>query len=81
MTALSASKHSLTVDIPIYKNGVVVREQDKGEALFGPLLIQFLFFLVMDVARGLRNMCSAVIGVDAFIFSIVVYNSIRLLSA
>jgi hypothetical protein len=109
MTAFYVSEHSLNVDIPIYKNGVVVRGQDKGEALFGPLLIQFLFFLVMvyhcliwdrfvrrasertaainaqysmqvDLARGLRNTCYAVIGMDVFIFSIVVYNSLRLLN-
>jgi hypothetical protein len=47
LTALYASEHSLNVDIPIYANGIVMRRQDKGEALFGPLLIQCLWFLVM----------------------------------
>jgi hypothetical protein len=41
------SEHSPNVDIPIYKSGAVVRTQDKGEALIGPLLIQLFLFLVM----------------------------------
>ena len=110
MTAWYASEHSLNVDIPIYENGIAVRRQNKEGALFGPLLIQFLFFLVMvyhclvwerfvrrgiertaaynaqyslqvDLARGLRLVCYGMIGMDAFIFMIVVYHSIQFLNA
>lgn len=94
--AVYASEHSRSVDM--------------GDALFGPLLIQFLTFLVMvyhclvwerfvrsgidrtaaynaqhslqvDLARGLRLVCYGMIGMDAFIFLIVVYHSIQLLNA
>ena len=109
MTALYASKHSLNLEVPIYENGIVVRRQNIEEALFGPLLVQFLFFIVMvyycvvwkrflhrsiertaaynaqyslqvDLARGLRHVCYGMIGMDAFILMIVVYNSFHLLN-
>jgi hypothetical protein len=47
MTALYASEHLLNLEVPIYENGIVVRRQNIAEALFGPLVVQFLFFLVM----------------------------------
>jgi hypothetical protein len=109
MTASYASKHSLNLDVPIYEHGIVVRRQNKEEALFGPLLVRFLFFLVMvyycivwkrfvrrgiertaaynaqysmqiDLARGLRHVCYGMIGMDAFILMVVVYNSFHLLN-
>lgn len=108
-TAVYVLEHTPNVDIPIYKNGVVVRTQDKGEALIAPLLGQFFFFLVMvyhcliwdrfmrriservaaynaqysmqiELARLVRNTCYGVICMDVFIFSIIVYNSFRLLN-
>ena len=110
MTAVYAFEYSLGSHVPIYEHGIVVRKQDKGVALFGPLLMQFLFFIVMvyhcliwerfvrrglertaaynaqyslqvDMARGLRLVCYGMIGMDVFIFMIVVYYSIHLLNA